>query len=227
MKIVKSNGIPMPRNFTPRIRQRLTLGYMVANPASGSISVSSDDFQNLFAIPTFNSTTVSAALYKQAVASYRLHRVSVWGSGAAGVFNTISIKWGPDSDSIGSITATSVSSTSYGVETPAYLSVVPPPSTSQAMWWDADSPDEKVFTVFCQDGGVGTQDLFIEVDVELVFTVGIVTQAIAVTGFATSAAAIAVGNITAFPLNSTTGTTVATCAMPRGIPSTVTLTPNT
>lgn len=214
----------MPRAFIPRIKQRLTLGFVCTAPG-GSLAVTSDDLQNLYAVPTVSSATVATATYKQLVTGYRLHRVSVWGSGVSGAFNNISLKWSEDTDSLGSLVGTTVTGTSFGVETPAYVSAVPPPNTAQYMWWDGSSPDEAVFTILVQ-GDTGA-DLFIEIDIELVFTVGVLTQAIVTTGFATSLNAIAVGNMVALPLNSTSGTTIATCAMPRGIPSSVLLSPAT
>lgn len=219
--------IPFPRPLKTSLEMTHTFRYICTGGLAANTNTvlcKDDDLIQILAVPTVSSTTVASAVYKQLISSYRIKRVQVWVAGLAGFFDTITLRATTDADGIGAHTEEHCA-VSVGVDKPAYIDWRPKPNSDLAMWFDEVSPNENLITLV--SNALVQGEVMADITLDFVWGAGYSATAINATGFATSAAAIAVGTMTFLPLNSTTATTQALAFMPVGMPVSTTLRPNT
>lgn len=176
------------------------------SPGTTTFSISNRDFTQLIAVPVAASTTVATSAFKTLIKSARIKSIDVWGCGASGEFNTMSLQWTKETDSNGAAGfITTV--TGYGNVVPMHLHSVPPRFSHASFWLDNSDTETTLIQILNETSAA---DILVDVVVDLVLTNDSNTvTAIESLGYATSAVASVDGLITYLPLNGVEATSIA------------------
>lgn len=174
------------------------------SPGTSSYSIDNRDITQLIAVPVAASTTVATSAFKTLIKAARIKSIDVWGCGASGEFNTMSLQWTKETDSNGSAGfITTV--TGYGNVVPMHLHAVPPRLSHASFWLDNSDSDTQLIQILNE---TSASDILVDIVVDLVLTNDSNTvTAIQALGYATSAIASVDGLITYLPLNGIGATT--------------------